>query len=189
MQQRLIGELNHRVRNTLATVQALFSTSIRYTKSPDELVQNFIARIGALAITHNLLTETLWEGASLSNLVQAELKPYTHGSNIKVEGPDVTLTPFQTIALGMVIHELATNAAKYGGLSVPGGCVAISWSIASDKLLTIKWQELGCVGVAEREGWGFGSRLIEQSVGDLGGSVTKEFRDTGLVCTLSVRLA
>jgi two-component sensor histidine kinase len=150
-------------------------------------VESFVSRLKALSTTHNLLTQGLWEKTALSDLVTAELEPYAGRRVTKIRGPDVSLTPYQAIGLGMVFHELATNAAKYGGLSHQNGSVVVEWSVdAKIQMLSINWEELGNTGINAPQTRGFGSRLIEQSIADLGGNIERDFRETGLVCKINV---
>jgi PAS domain S-box-containing protein len=116
-QQRLIDELNHRVKNTLATVQPLVTMSKRYTTTTTEFIEGFSGRLQALSLAHNLLTEGMWQSTSLRQLVEAELRPYDL-TRVSIEGIDIDLSPKHAIAFAMIIHELATNAAKYGALSL-----------------------------------------------------------------------
>jgi PAS domain S-box-containing protein len=188
MQKRLTDELNHRVKNTLATVTALITIASRYSGTTEQLVKNFTGRIKALSVTHNVLTDHAWEQANLKDLIASELEPYSEGKKVTLEGPDVLLGPRQAISFGLIVHELATNAAKYGALSTVSGKLGIEWSTqnAEGKMVTLTWQETGLDGVAEPAEKGFGSRLIHQCLKDLRGSVSKEFRSTGLVCIIKI---
>ena len=168
-QERLINELNHRVKNTLATVQALMLISRRSTVSPDDLVDSFTARLKALSVSHDLLTGTLWESAPLADLIDAELSIYGR-NKFKAEGPEVKLNPRETIGLGMILHELATNAVKYGAFAQSDGAVSITWQDETDRL-SMSWEELNGA-VPESGHVGFGTRLIEQTAADLGGTAT-----------------
>ncbi len=127
-QQRLIDELNHRVKNTLATVQALVTMSKRYTTTTTEFIEGFSGRLQALSLAHNLLTEGMWQSTSLRQLVEPELRPYDL-TRFSIEGIDIDLSPKQAIAFAMIIHELATNAAKYGALSLSTGGVSLKWTL------------------------------------------------------------
>lgn len=191
-QQLLINELNHRVKNTLASVQALTTMSGRYAGSTEDFVGAVTARLMALSATHNLLTEGLWSSAPLRDIMEAELKPYAHsGDRLRIGGEPLQLRPRQAIALGMVFHELATNAAKYGALSVPQGRVRVSWSVvpaAEGRRLHLEWREEGGPPPAATSSRGFGSRLIEQSVAEFHGSAQMQFFPSGLRCVLDVVL-
>ena len=184
MQNRLINELNHRVKNTLVQVQALITMASKFPGSKDQLIDTFVNRLKALATTHNLLTEGLWERTRLSDLIQAELQPYAKG-NITIKGPPVYVSPRQAIDLGMVFHELATNALKYGCFGDDNGRLLISWVVDGDVLI-ISWKEGGCTNISEPSQKGFGSILIQQSIADLSGIVRKEFKPTGLECIIEI---
>lgn len=176
-QQRLINELNHRVKNTLATVQALMMVSRRSSESADDLVASFAARLKALSVSHDLLTGTLWEEAPLRELVDAELSLYGR-NKVNAEGSDVKLNPRETIGLGMILHELATNALKYGAFARTEGAVSITWR--EDKGRLFLWWEETNGAVTKSDRVGFGTRLIQQTAADLGGSATYDAGPTGL---------
>ncbi|HEY9219802.1 MAG TPA: PAS domain-containing protein, partial [Phenylobacterium sp.] len=128
-QKLLLDELNHRVKNTLATVQSIAAATLRHHPDPQAFREQFEARLMALSGTHNLLTATSWRSACLKDVLLAELKP--HGPDrYEIDGDDVNLSPREALALGLVFHELATNAAKYGALSAPGGRVRVAWDVA-----------------------------------------------------------
>ena len=128
-QSLLIRELHHRVKNTLATVQAVVGATARSALSIDDFYQAFVGRIISLANTHSLLTEAVWQTASLREIMEKELRPYNdaRGERITLDGPAVELPSEAAVPIGMAIHELTTNAAKYGALSVPRGRVSVSW--------------------------------------------------------------
>jgi two-component sensor histidine kinase len=193
-QQRLINELNHRVKNTLASVQALMVMTDRYADSKQAFVQAFSARLKALSLTHDLLTEGLWQSASLGDVIRSELEPYAagHPERIVIEGEAVQLSPRRAISLGMVFHELATNAAKYGALSAQAGRVFVRWWKPGGNAapaLRLEWREEDGPKVAPVSRRGFGSRLIEQSITELDGTVKLEFEPSGLRCTIEIALA
>jgi two-component sensor histidine kinase len=187
-QVTMLHELNHRVKNTLATVQAL----VRQSRGSEGALE---ARILALSKTHDLLTREAWSGAPLAEVLENELKPYrTGGDQIGLEGPDLSLSPREVLALGMTIHELTTNAAKYGALSVPEGRVRVTWSLAASvagrSRLHLTWQESGGPPVREPTRTGFGTRLITGGVQrELDGTVDIAFAAGGLRCQLDVPLA
>ncbi len=186
----LIEELNHRVKNTLAAVQSLAALTIKHSSSPKAFYGSFLARLMALSATHNLLTREAWEQASLRDLVAVELDPYTARGRalVTVTGRPVVLTPRQTISLGMVFHELVTNAAKYGALSVSAGRISIDWELTRDQgggSLRIDWQERGGPSRKFPFHRGFGSRLIEQSITkELGGQFKPTYGKGGFRCTI-----
>jgi PAS domain S-box-containing protein len=189
-QQRLIDELNHRVKNTLATVQALVAMSKRYTTSTAEFAEAFSGRLQALSLAHNLLTEGVWQSTSLRELIAAELRPYDL-ARFSIDGPDFDLSPKQAIAFAMIVHELATNAAKYGALSVPPGKVSLRWSLKPQDGCTIgefDWKEQGGPAVEAPDRHGFGSQLIKSSAQELGGRCTILLEATGLHCMIGFKL-
>jgi PAS domain S-box-containing protein len=190
-QQLLINELNHRVKNTLATVQSLASQSSRGAGSLAEFRDAFVGRLLALSATHDLLTQELWESASLRRVLLAELRPFTRDGQVEIRGEDVELKPQQAVSLGLALHELATNAAKYGGLSSPDGRLDVAWDIdgGAGRLLRIRWDERSAAPVAPPAHRGFGSQLIERLVRhELGGTLHMDFAPTGLRCAIEVPL-
>ena len=192
-QRLLINELNHRVKNTLATVQSIAAQTARRAESPEDFREKFETRLIALSQTHNALTRGGWESASLRELLSQELKPYA-SEQLRLDGPDVDLPTRVAVTLGMVFHELATNAAKYGALSSPTGMVRVSWQTVLGAgvppVLVLQWREESGPPVKVPKRRGFGSRLIEGSVkGDLGGSSRMVFDPDGLNCRLEIELA
>jgi PAS domain S-box-containing protein len=190
-QKLLLDELNHRVKNTLATVQAIAAQTLRTTASPAAFRESFEARLLALSSTHDLLTQSVWQGASLQEVILMELRP--HGAErYQLEGPEVALSPAETLTLGLVFHELVTNAAKYGALSTSEGCVRVRWDIHGDAdlpRLELTWSEEGGPPVAPPTRQGFGSRLIERSLqGEIEGKASLDFAESGLRCHLQLRL-
>ncbi|MEE1657908.1 PAS domain S-box protein [Microvirga sp. CF3062] len=193
-QHLLINELNHRVKNTLATVQSLAAQSFRDVGASSG--PNFTAfqeRLFALARAHDILTRDNWEGAELRDIVGEVIEPYCRESSGRcdIDGPRVRLTPSMALALSMAVHELATNAAKYGALSVSTGQVSISWSVlpGNPRQLTLCWQEQGGPPVAFPKRKGFGTRLIERSLAqELAGEVSLAYVPTGVVCTVKAPL-
>ncbi|UVF19117.1 GAF domain-containing protein [Microvirga terrae] len=185
-QSLLIRELHHRVKNTLATVQAVVGATARSALSIDDFYQAFVGRIISLANTHSLLTEAVWQTASLREILEKELRPYndTRGERIVLDGPAVDLPSEAAVPIGMAIHELTTNAAKYGALSVPGGHVAISWEAepAEDGTrLRLTWEERGGPAVSAPTRQGFGSRLLHRVLAtQLNAKVETDFNPTGL---------
>lgn len=166
-QSFLIRELHHRVKNTLATVQAVVGATARSTSNIDEFYKAFVGRIVSLANTHSLLTEALWQTASLRDILEKELKPYNdaRGERIKLEGPSVELPSEIAVPIGMAIHELTTNAAKYGALSMRHSKVSVTWDVqdaGDEKRLTMVWQEQGGPSVSQPNRQGFGSRLLHR---------------------------
>jgi len=187
-QQLLLNELNHRVKNTLATVQSIAAQTLRTAPSPAEFREAFEKRLIALSQAHNLLARSNWRGASLRELIERELTPHGLGDagRIELTGPDVWLPPAKALAFGLMLHELATNAARHGALSIPGGKVVVAWRIEEsdgDARLRLVWQEMGGPEVREPKRRGFGSRLIERGLAqDLGGAATLHFEPGGVRC-------
>lgn len=183
-QRLMIDELNHRVKNTLATVQSIAMQTARSNAEPARFAESFQARLMALSHTHDLLTRSHWEGADLHEVLEHETE--AHGANrVLLNGPVVALKPSAALSLGMIFHELATNAAKYGALSVPDGRVTVDWGVAPDGRMTVTWREIGGPPAAPPQRKGFGSRLIERAVRhDLAGDLTMEFGDQGLVAVM-----
>jgi two-component sensor histidine kinase len=188
----LINELNHRVKNTLATVQSIASQTLRRTDNPAEAIDKFSARLVSLGRTHNVLSEEKWESAQVRDLVDGALAPYTgkDGTRIHPAGPDIRLAPRSALTVAMALHELATNAAKYGALSNDSGQVYVDWASSGgpDGLLHLTWREVGGPPVAARVRTGFGSKLIESGTDQIGGSATLQFHPSGVVCTLECPL-
>ena len=188
-QHLLIGELNHRVKNTLANVLSIAALTRRRSKDIDDFTDSLTARIRALSATHDLLSQSDWGFAALGDVVASELAPYMEGSESHVEmsGPDIKLAPNDAMSLGLAIHELATNAAKYGALSVGEGRVHVDWALISHDLATIRWREEGGPPVTEPVKRGFGRDLIEKIVAhELKSQVNLEFKPGGVECELKV---
>jgi two-component sensor histidine kinase len=188
----LLAELNHRVKNTLAVVQGIAHQTFRRTDAPPEARRAFEGRLAALAAAHNLLTQANWEQASLQRLAAETLQtPAVDQQRLMLEGPRVHLQPKQALAIAMALHELCTNAVKYGALSNETGSIAFEWRQADgpDCRLTMVWREQGGPPVSPPARRGFGSRIIEKALAqDLNGDVTMEFRPEGLVCTIEAPL-
>ena len=184
----LIEELNHRVKNTLAIVQAIAVQTFR-SASRDER-NKFEGRLGALAEAHNLLNTEKWQGAELQDVVGRVLRPYllNNPDRLRMSGPKVPLPPRLAVVLSMIVHEIATNAAKYGALSNENGTIQLDWEIFTEKArprLRLIWAEAGGPLVVAPVRRGFGSRLIERSARDqLGGEATIDFLPRGAVYTV-----
>ncbi len=191
-QHLLIRELHHRVKNTLATVQAIVGSTARTASSIDEFYQGFVGRIVSLARTHNLLTEDLWQRADLQELVETELGPYEDEARnrILIEGPHVELPSEAAVPVGMAIHELTTNAAKHGALSTFGGQVEVRWHIEPEgesPMLHFTWTENGGPRVTAPSRQGFGSRLLQRVLSaQLQAQVNWDFREKGLHFSMSM---
>ena len=187
-QRVLIDELNHRVKNTLATVQSIARQSVKGAASMADFSVTFEARLLALSSTHDALTRSGWSGAPLRELVEQEFAPYA-AAQVSVNGPDLELSTHQALAIGMIIHELSTNAVKYGALSRHEGHVAVSWRLAGG-VLELEWTEEGGPKVRKPLRRGFGTRLIEGAVQrELGGTAELSYPATGFQALLRFAVA
>jgi two-component sensor histidine kinase len=190
----LIHELNHRVKNTLSMVQSIVTRSLRGTPDGGDARAAIEARLMALSRAHNVLSERFWQGAGLMETVASVLEAHqlAEPGRIAVTGPDIALKPQSALALAMIVNELATNAIKYGALSVAGGGVALSWELGrsgGDPACRMQWKEHGGPPIGPPARKGFGSTLIERSVRDqLDGTITMEFAASGLVCIMQFPL-
>jgi two-component sensor histidine kinase len=183
-QRLLIDELNHRVKNTLATVQSLVRQTLREHKAHPELGAAINGRIFALAAAHDVLTREKWVGAELGAIAREATKPFSEDGAFTFSGPRVRLAPKAAVALAMALHELSTNAMKYGSLSSPAGRVRLTWDCA-DGATTLEWRESDGPAVAPPEHAGFGSRLLGQVLkGELGAPAELDYMPTGLVCRI-----
>jgi two-component sensor histidine kinase len=188
----LIEELNHRVKNTLAILQSIATQTFRSASKAER--EKFEGRLGALAEAHNLLSREKWQGSDLQDLVGRVLQPYVINSpeRVRLSGPKIPLSPRLSVVLSMIIHEIATNAAKYGALSNDTGTVALDWEAVTENgkpKLRLVWAESGGPLVTAPVQRGFGSRLIERSARDqLGGEATVDFLPRGVVCTVTCSL-
>jgi PAS domain S-box-containing protein len=189
-QTLLIHELNHRVKNTLATVQSIAAQTLRNAPTMEQAREAFEGRLLALSRAHDVLTRENWEGAGLREIVEQALAPYAsrREGRLQLAGRDVRLAPRMALALAMALQELATNAVKYGALSGDIGEIEIAWKLDrrdGARVLRLRWQEKGGPPVAPPQRRGFGSRLIERSLAqDLDGEVRMEFAPGGVVCTI-----
>ena len=200
-QALLINELNHRVKNTLATVQSIAAQSFREAETSGEVGRialtraAFEARLFALARAHDVLTQENWESAGLADIVDQAIAPHRGGLDYHVfiaEGPNLRVTPQMALSLAMALHELCTNAVKYGALSRSGGHVQITWTAVqrpSGPHLHLVWRERGGPPVAPPTRRGFGTRLIERGVArELSGEVHLDYDPAGVTCTVDVPL-
>ena len=184
----LIEELNHRVKNTLAILQSIATQTFRSASKAER--EKFEGRLGALAEAHNLLSQEKWQGSELQDVVDRVLQPYLLNSpeRVRMFGPNVPLSPRLAVVLSMIVHEIATNAAKYGALSNDTGTVALDWEVITEDAkarLRLIWTEAGGPHVVAPVQRGFGSRLIERSARDqLGGEATVDFLPRGVVYTV-----
>ena len=187
----LMAELDHRVKNTLAVVATVIERAREDTKSIDDFASSLRSRIQSMAETQTLLSQSRGRGVSLADLVRTELRPYAAGTNTSVDGPPVYLLPAPSRALAMVLHELATNAAKYGALSQPGGHVSVRWrqmaELSSAPMLRIEWKETGGPQVAAPAREGYGSSVIRDLlVYEMAGRVDLVFDAGGVSCTIEL---
>ena len=187
-QQRdlLIRELHHRVNNTLATVQAIAAQSFRNSGVDAEARKTFEARLQNLSNAHTQLTHENWDSVELRDLILATLRPYNtpSGERFSLSGPDMRVQPKSAVSLSMAIHELSTNAVKYGALSVDSGRVAIDWNVTGTRF-SLRWREHGGPPVSPPTRKGFGSIMIERVLAEqLGGGVAIRYEPGGIVCTI-----
>ena len=191
-QRLLFEELNHRVKNTLASIQAIANQSMRRATNPRDFVTSFNGRVQALARAHDLLVQGKLEGATLGELIrdQVVFGP-TDGTRVFCSGPDVKLDPRVTVQLALVLHELATNARKYGALAIPTGHLSIRWTIdiMSGRELLLTWQESGVANVKAPRLLGFGSALIERSIEANGGEALVHYGAEGITWEIKLPLA
>jgi two-component sensor histidine kinase len=190
-QKLLIDELNHRVKNTLATVQSLATQTARGTDSPEQFRRAFEGRLIALSHAHDQLTRRHWQSADLRDIVVGATAPHLTRlqDQIEISGDSITVAPRVALTLALAMHELTTNAAKYGALSVPSGRITVNWRIlrrpSQPPLLWLEWREHGGPPAATPARRGFGSRFIESSVAsELRGTARLNFTETGLRCTM-----
>jgi PAS domain S-box-containing protein len=190
----LLAEMGHRVKNALATVQSVASQTLRRAGVPQQVQSAFTDRLLALARCHDLLLRGNWNGAPLADVVERALSPYGGADRAQLDGPPVLLPTNAVEILGLGFHELATNAAKHGALSVPDGQVEVRWSLrrtkSSTRLVEIVWREHGGPPVVPPASRGFGSRLLERGLThDFGGTVKLDFRPEGLECRICLPVA
>ncbi len=196
-QRLLVDELNHRVKNTLATVQSIAIQTRQVTDTSATFEAAFLDRLNALARVHDLLSRIAWEGASLAEVVRQTLAPYLGptdpSARMTLQGPEVRLGPNAAVTLTMAFHELATNAAKYGALSTTTGNVLVRWSADDPRapnFLDIEWRERGGPPVIPPERRGFGSRFIERGLArEFDGEVDLDFATEGVCCRMRMPLS
>lgn len=194
-QRTLIDELNHRVKNTLATVQSLAMQTVRHSDNVEDFGRRFEQRLLGLARAHDLLTTRNWQNAPLDYLVREILGSVSGGldERVQMQGPSIMLNPRAAVSLTMALNELATNAAKYGALSSDGGQIILNWQIAdrADRgTVEFNWQEKGGPAVKAPTRRGFGTRLLERCIErDLGGELDLVFEPHGLSCRANIPLA
>ncbi len=179
-------ELDHRVKNLLTVIGSIGRLTAKGSRSIDDFIVAFNARLEAIARTHSVLANAHWEGAELRGLVEQELAAFSAGS-IRFGGPRVVLKPRDAQSLSMALHELATNAAKHGALSRPEGKLSVEWELTADGGFTLVWRESGLTGVTEPSREGFGTMIIDKvTPHELSGEAERTFPQSGMVWTLRV---
>nr|WP_277996008.1 MULTISPECIES: HWE histidine kinase domain-containing protein [unclassified Rhizobium] len=193
-QRLLVNELNHRVKNTLASVQSIATQTLRGANSVEEASGAISARILALSAAHNILTNENWDGADLAVIVTSSLEAFDglDGNRFRIRGPHVRLGPRAALSMSLALHELATNAVKYGALSNEAGFVTIDWSVirkADSSAFTLRWCETGGPPMPASDRKGFGSRLILRVLPmELGGTAQVNYGPDGLIFTLETTM-
>jgi two-component sensor histidine kinase len=195
-QRVLIDELNHRVKNTLATVQSLAMQTARHAESLPDFVAKFQARLLAVARAHDLLTKRHWQAAPLGSLAAEVLAPLTAAAQerLTIDGAAIDLTPRAALSLTMALSELATNATKYGALASEHGTLSLRWRLHPDTegraTLNLEWQERGGPPVEPPTRRGFGARLMERCIeSDLGGVFDLSFEPEGVCCRMAIPIS
>jgi PAS domain S-box-containing protein len=190
----MIDELNHRVKNTLATVQSIVWQALRKGSDPKLIRESIESRLFALSRSHDLLTRENWEGAGLLDLVNETMEPFGVANGrterLVIRGKNIRLPPNVTLALGIALHELATNAVKYGAFSSDAGSILLAWTVEptpkGDRLI-LRWQEKDGPPVTRPTRRGFGSRVIERGLPhELHGTVNLDYPVDGVVCTINI---
>jgi PAS domain S-box-containing protein len=192
----LLNELNHRIKNTLATVQSIAEQTLRAGDVERGTREALTERLIALSHAHDMLVAQNWAGADLRTIIEQALAPHAHPGYraFEIDGPPTRLSPQQAVAMSLALHELATNAAKYGALSTPNGRVSVTWNLFYDgkgaRHMTLLWQETGGPAVVTPRRSGFGSRLIARSFGqESGGEAAIEYLPDGVRCTINLPLS
>ncbi len=188
----LVKELNHRVKNTLAVVQSISIQTLRSAASLQEAGPTLTKRLISLAKAHDILTQENWTGADLKDLVPTSLASHASLERFHISGGSIRLPPNLTLSLALALHELSTNAIKYGALSTAGGTVSLSWFVeggAKHQRLRIEWRETGGPVVAPPQTKGFGTRMIERLLDVEAGTVEIEFKPSGVLCVFEINLA
>jgi len=194
LQEVVIGELHHRVKNTLAIVAAITSQSLRTAKSLEEASKAIGDRLKALGIAQDLLVRERWTGASCRTLIESAVKAFRSDSKnqFKIVGDNLTISSGPAVSLSMMIHELCTNAIKYGSLSAPNGQVSVEWTVSREepRRFILRWIETGGPVVKMPSRRSFGSRLIEQALpGQLQGEARLQYLPRGLICEINIPLS
>jgi len=188
-QRVLVDELNHRVKNTLASVQSLAAHSLRGGTEPRRMRERFEARLLALSNAHNQLADRRWQDADLRTLAEDVLAPYRADHRVTLDGETVMISARTAVSLSLVLHELATNAVKYGALSIPAGRLAVNWRRSGPSRLILEWRESDGPPVEPPVHKGFGTRFIAGAIaGELGGRLEHEFAREGVSCRIEAPL-
>ena len=189
----LAAEMNHRVKNTFAVVQAIAARTGRYAATSQDFQVAFASRLAALAHSHDLLIKGKWEDAPLRDLVEGALTTYSsEPGRITIDGTSVRVAENLVVGLTLAFHELATNAAKHGSLSVSSGSVHVSWlikpTVEGGRRIELLWRERGGPPVVRPERQGFGSHILKNGLGYYGGSLHMEFQPAGVECHICLPL-
>jgi two-component sensor histidine kinase len=192
-QKLLAAELDHRVKNVLVRVAAIVTETREYSTSMDDFMKTLGGRLQSMSAAHSLLSKGRWQGVGVADLIRDQLAPYATGAaNVTIQGPNILLAAAATQALAMVVHELATNAVKFGALSRAGGRVSINWDAPPDDsagALTVEWRETGGPPVVKPMQSGFGTSLIDELIShELGGTVDLSFDHGGVCCRMKLPL-
>jgi two-component sensor histidine kinase len=181
LRELAVGELAHRLKNKIATIQSVISAKLR---DEPQIRNEILSLLRSLSATDDLIMATQGNGANIRDIFDAEIRPYDI-SRISMRGPDVLLPPKPAMTMALLVHELATNSAKYGALSAPSGKLAISWSRVYGRM-TIDWRESDGPAVVPVTHHGFGTRLLSRALQQFGGTIESRFEPTGLICVMSL---
>jgi two-component sensor histidine kinase len=184
LHELLVAELNHRAKNTLATVQSIAMQTFQPNVDLAEARRKFTDRVAALGRANTLLGEEKWVGADVRSIAESVLEPYSNDGRVQIKGPQLRLPAAEALTLSMILHELATNAAKYGALSNTAGRVRIEWEGNSERF-TLIWREEAGPPVQRPQREGFGSYLITSGLAAYGGSAVTTYNEGGLVCVIT----
>jgi PAS domain S-box-containing protein len=190
-QQILTNELNHRVKNMLSVIQSIAHHTARATPDPKQFFDAFSERLVGMARVHDMLTANTWKGADLRAIAEATFSPYrrTDMDNVRFSGPAIILSPDASVSIGLALHELATNAAKYGALSQPTGRVDVTWKeVAGSRRIALDWRESGGPAVQQPVRQGFGTRLIEMVASQLAAEISIDYAKEGVICRMEFPL-
>ena len=191
-QRLLMRELDHRMKNTLQVIQAVIRRTARAQASVDVFERSLLGRVGAMSRAHDLLAEERWLGAEMNAVITQEVSSFDNGGAVTASGPRLRLNPRAALSIALVIHELGTNASKYGALSSPKGKISVTWQAdrpGGEPTIALRWEELDGPAVSPPTSKGFGSMLIESSIAyELEGQARLDYRRDGLVCVISMPL-